>query len=235
MQYTRMPDTLTLSAACMLDSPGITPRIDCTGRLLCDVAPGSDAAAMVTDFIQRRFLQAYGARPELRIPRLLALTTGRGSLLAAVGVRSAGDERLFLEDYIDAPAETLVAGEALQRHELAEIAHLAGVEAGVSRFLFAGLTLWLRARGYRWIAFTGTDQLRNSFRRMGIPARIIAPADPARLADGGQDWGAYYDHRPVVMAANVESGFQALSQAGLLRRTGWLAGSILEDRIGHIA
>ncbi|HSJ49033.1 MAG TPA: thermostable hemolysin [Gammaproteobacteria bacterium] len=232
-----MSDTLTLSASCMLDSPGITPLVDCSGRLLCEVAPGSDAAAMVTDFIQRRFLQAYGARPELRIPRLLALTTGRGSLLAAVGVRNAGDERLFLEDYIDAPAETLVTCDSpLRRSELAEIAHLAGVEAGVSRFLFAGLTLWLRAQGYRWIAFTGTDQLRNSFKRMGIPMSSIAPADPARLADGGQGWGAYYDHRPVVMTANVETGFQALHQAGLLRRTGWLARSPdREDRYGHIA
>lgn len=232
-----MSDTLTLSASCMLDSPGISPLVDCSGRLLCEVAPGSDAAAMVTDFIQRRFLQAYGARPELRIPRLLALTTGRGSLLAAVGVRNAGDERLFLEDYIDAPAETLVTGDPpLRRSELAEIAHLAGVEAGVSRFLFAGLTLWLRAQGYRWIAFTGTDQLRNSFNRMGIPTSSIAPADPARLADGGQGWGAYYDHRPVVMTANVETGFQALHQAGLLRRTGWLARSTDQgNRCGHIA
>lgn len=231
-----MSDTLTLSASCMLDSPGITPLVDCSGRLLCEVAPGSDAAAMVTDFIQRRFLQAYGAQPELRIPRLLALSTGKGSLLAAVGVRNAGDERLFLEDYIDAPAETLVPGEAgLHRSHLAEIAHLAGVEAGVSRFLFAGLTLWLRSRGYRWIAFTGTDQLRNSFRRMGIPAHIIAPADPTRLPDGGRGWGAYYDHRPIVMTANVEDGFQALNQAGLLRRTDWLARSDREDRFGHIA
>lgn len=232
-----MSDTLTLSASRTLDAPGIIPLVDCSGRLLCEVAPGSDAATMVTDFIQRRFLQAYGARPELRIPRLLALTTGRGSLLAAVGVRNAGDERLFLEDYLDAPAETLVTGTPpIQRRQLAEIAHLAGVEAGVSRFLFAGLTLWLRAQGYRWIAFTGTDQLRNSFQRMGIPASSIAPADPARLADGGQGWGAYYEHRPVVMTANVETGFQALRQAGLLRRTGWLAGPTeREDCVGHIA
>ncbi|MCW8875393.1 MAG: thermostable hemolysin, partial [Gammaproteobacteria bacterium] len=66
-----MSDTLTLSASCLLDAPGITPLVDCSGRLLCEVAPGSGAAAMITDFIQRRFLQAYGARPELRIPRLL--------------------------------------------------------------------------------------------------------------------------------------------------------------------
>ena len=231
-----MPDTLILTTSCLLDSPGITPLVDCAGRLLCEVAPGSEAASLVTDFIQRRFLQAYGARPELRIPRLLALTTRSGTLLAAVGVRNAGDERLFLEDYINAPMETLVAGEiTLRRHELAEIAHLAGVQAGVSRFLFAGLTLWLRARGYRWIAFTGTDQLRNSFRRMGIPAQIIAPADPARLADGGQGWGAYYDHRPVVMAAHIETGYQALSQTGQLRRIAWLTKSTREDRIGHIA
>ncbi|WP_404362466.1 thermostable hemolysin [Marinobacter sp.] len=174
--------------------------------------------------MQRRFCQAYGASPELRIPRLLALTSEKGGLLAAVGVRSAGQERLFLEDYLDVPAERLIGSDGpVRRDELAEIAHLAGVEAGISRFLFAVLTLWLRAHGYRWIAFTGTDQLRNSFRRLGIATRVIAPADPLRLPDLGAGWGSYYQHNPVVMTADVQQGYLALSGAGLLGRTAWLS------------
>ncbi len=218
-----MSDLLTLSAFYSPGAPGLDPLIHCSGRLLCEAAPSSPTAEAITGFIQRRFLQAYGALPELRIPRLLALTSGHGALLAAVGVRNAGQERLFLEDYLDVPAETLIVSDGtLQRDELAEIAHLAGVEAGVSRYLFAGLTLWLRDNGYRWIAFTGTEQLRNSFQRLGVATRVIAPADPLKLPGQGAGWGRYYQNKPMVMAADVREGYQALQNAGLLRRTAWL-------------
>lgn len=219
-------DPLILSTTCPVNSWQARPLIQCTGRLLCEVKPGSKAASSVTEFIRRRFFQAYGAQPELTVRRLLVLTTRQGALLAAVGVRNASNERLFLEDYIDTPVETVIPVETgetrVRRGEVVEIAHLAGVEAGVSRHLFAGLTLWLHSLGYQWIAFTGTDQLRNSFRRLGIVAHVIAPADPTRLPDGARGWGSYYDHHPMVMAVNVLEGLQALEKSGLLRRARWL-------------
>ena len=108
-----------------------------------------------------------------------------------------------------------VAG--IERHRIAEIAHLAGVEAGVSRFLFASLSVWLDGAGYDWVVCTGTDQLRNSFHRLGIATQVLATADPAMLPDGGAGWGRYYDHHPVVMAIRVADGMSALRSAGLLR------------------
>lgn len=226
-----MPDLLTLSfnlessnlEGSHLDPRETRPLIACAGRQLCEVEPGSGAALAVTRFIRRRFEQAYGARPRLQIPRLLALTAAQGTLLAAVGIRNAAEERLFLEDYLEVPAEVALPGAlAVERGKLAEIAHLAGVEAGVSRYLFASLTLWIRAHGFQWIAFTATDPLCNRFRRMGIVLHPMAPADPSRLPDGGRGWGSYYHQRPVVMAVNVEEGYQAMARAGLLQRTQWL-------------
>jgi hypothetical protein len=71
--------------------------------------------------------------------------------------------------------------------------------------------------GYDWVVCTGTDQLRNSFHRLGIVTQILADADPARLPDGGAGWGQYYEHHPVVVAIKVADGPAALQQAGLLR------------------
>lgn len=236
-----MSDLLTLSAQCAPGSPELTPLLQSSGRLLCAVEPRTDTENAITGFIQRRFFQSYGAVPTLRIPQLLAMTSAHGALLAAVGVRQASENRLFLEDYLQAPVETLmVSGGAsdqpVHRCELVEIAHLAGVEAGVSRFLFAGLTLWLREHGYRWIVFTGTELLRNSFQRMGIAIQVLAPADPRCLPDGGAGWGRYYDHSPMVMAANVEDGYQSQKKMGLLRKTQWLnEGERQEGSYGYTA
>ncbi|MBD3657615.1 MULTISPECIES: thermostable hemolysin [Marinobacter] len=232
-----MTDPLMMSTCCPLDSGEVVPVMRCAGRWLCEVQPRTAVADTVIDFIRRRFQLAYGAQPSLRIPALLALTTAQGSLLAAVGVRDASRERLFLEDYLDEPAETLIPGRGVpERGQIAEIAHLAGVEAGTSRYLFPALTLWLRDKGYRWVMFTGTDQLRNSFGRLGIETHVLAPADPARLADGGEGWGQYYDHHPQVMAVSVDASHQALTASGLLRRVNWLDNSAAEEgRYGFTA
>ncbi len=208
---------LTMSTCCPPDSRGVVPVIRCAGRWFSQIAPQSAMADTVTGFIRRRFRQAYGADPALRIPELLALTTAQGTLLAAVGVRNAAQEKLFLEDYLAVPVEAVMPVSGVARQRVAEIAHLAGVEAGVSRYLFASLSVWLDGAGYDWVVCTGTDQLRNSFHRLGIATQVLADADPSQLPDGGAGWGRYYDHHPVVMAIKVADGLAALQKAGLLR------------------
>jgi hypothetical protein len=212
-----MTDPMTISACCPPESPDVVPVFRCAGRWLSEIKADTQTAANTTAFIRRRFLQAYGAEPVLRVPGLLALTTAQGSLLAAVGIRNAHQERLFLEDYLSTPVEMVLPVPGQDRSDIAEIAHLAGVEAGVSRYLFASLSLWLHKGGFRWVVCTGTDQLRNSFHRLGIPTHVMADADPARLADGGAGWGRYYEHQPVVMAIRVADGMAALENGGLLK------------------
>lgn len=212
-----MTDPLMMSTCCTPDSGEVVPVIRCAGRWFNEIRPETAMADTVAAFIRRRFLHAYGAEPSLRIPALLALTTAQGSLLAAVGVRNAALEKLFLEDYLSVPVESVMPVAGVERHRIAEIAHLAGVEAGVSRFLFASLSVWLDGAGYDWVVCTGTDQLRNSFHRLGIATQVLANADPARLPDGGAGWGRYYDHHPVVMAIRVADAMSALRSAGLLR------------------
>lgn len=213
-----MSEPLVLSTYCPCATGEARTALSVAGRPLWEVAAGSETATSVATFIQRRFQQAYQARPMLRIPNLLALTTRHGSLLAAVGVRNAATERLFLEDYIDDPVDHIIPRPPRPaRYRIAEIAHLAGVEAGVSRFLFPALTVWLHERNYEWIAFTGTDHLRNSFQRLGISIVDIAAADPGRLPDRGAGWGRYYDSHPRVMVANVAEGHGVLARSGALR------------------
>ncbi|MDK8462163.1 thermostable hemolysin [Marinobacter sp. SS13-12] len=212
-----MTDPLMMSTCCPPDSGDVVPVIRCAGRWFCQIHPGTAMADTVVGFIRRRFLHAYGAEPSLRIPALLALTTAQGTLLAAVGVRNAAQERLFLEDYLSVPIESVMPVTGIERSRIAEIAHLAGVEAGVSRYLFASLSVWLNGAGYDWVVCTGTDQLRNSFHRLGIATEVLAEADPAHLPDSGAGWGRYYDHHPVVMAIRVADGMSALRTAGLLK------------------
>lgn len=168
----------------------------------------------VEAFIRETFELAYGASVRSFMPRLLAVCLKDGDLLAAFGVRSAGDEKLFLENYLDQPIEQAIeerTGAKLERSKIAEIGNLAAIYPGGVRWMIVALTVMLYEEGYEWVVFTGTSALRNGFNKLGLYPIEICPARAERLdADEQTRWGTYYDNNPVVMFGNIRQGFQAM-------------------------
>jgi hypothetical protein len=161
------------------------------------------------------------------MPCLYGLEADDGSLHGAVGCRSAATQTLFLEHYLDEPIEDLIAarvGTSVERADVVEVGNLAARGAGMSRLLIVALTRLLATEGVRWVGFTGTPALINSFRRLGIALHGLAPADPRRLGvDRDQwraEWGSYYDAGPQVMVAEVPGADLTLATAGTYRQFG---------------
>jgi len=167
------------------------------------------------EFIHENYARNYGADVRHFLPRLMTLHDNAGELMATLGFCRARTNRLFLEQYLDKPVETVLStalGADVGRYGLVEVGNLAASRAGGSRWLIAALTAYLKAAGYDWAVFTAVPSLRNSFVRMGVELVALAPADKARLSDDEQKlWGAYYDTEPVVVAANVHQSFRALT------------------------
>ena len=135
---------------------------------------------------------------------------------AAAGYAAASVQALFLEQYLDGPIELTLAaalGRPVARAGIVEEGNLAAVSAGMARALIPLLARHLHRLGYRWVAFTATRALRNTFHRLGLRPLRLTRADPARLPDGGASWGTYYDHDPVVMAGKISHGLYAGERA----------------------
>src|SRR5688572_22145730 len=165
--------------------------------------------ATFEEFIAARFGRAYGARVTHFLPHLLGVRGGPASWLAAAGYAPAAAQALFLEQYLDHPIESAIAavlGRPVARAGIVEVGNLAAVSTGMARALIPQLARYLHRLGYRWVAFTATRALRNSFERLGLRPLSLARADPRRLRDGGGAWGTYYDNDPVVMAGKVSHG-----------------------------
>lgn len=154
-------------------------------------------------FIGARFHAAYGARVAQYSPHLLGVRDVLGRFRAGVGYTPAEGRRLFLEQYLDAPVERLLAGHGVRREKIAEVGHLAATSAGLGRTLIPLLARHLHRLGYGWVVFTATRELRNAFARLGLAPLELAAADPARLPDRGVHWGRYYEHDPVVVAGRI--------------------------------
>jgi hypothetical protein len=169
----------------------------------------------VEDFIRGCFANAYGARIGQFMPRLMSLHDGSGTVCAALGMRPGGALPMYLEHYLDAPVEQVlaaVAGEPVARAGMVEVGNLAVDNAGGARWLIAALTAWLHVHRYRWVVFTGVPALRNAFTRLGIELLDLGAADASRLPPGEADrWGQYYAQRPRVLAGRVAQGHAVLA------------------------
>ncbi|MNE61032.1 Thermostable hemolysin [compost metagenome] len=99
--------------------------------------------------------------------------------------------------------------------------NLAAFGNGSARLLIVALTNLLVAQGFRWVVFTGTPALLNSFQRLALTPIALGLADPARMGDELADWGSYYASRPQVMAGEILPGHQRLLQLGAYPRLGY--------------
>jgi hypothetical protein len=170
----------------------------------------------VEHFIHGVFHQRYGANVTQFAPVLVSLRDPTGKLVAAAGYRCAGSTPLFLERYLDTPVERLLAGPAAStsRTQIVEVGHLAAGRSGAGRRLIFLLGPHLAAQGYRWVVSTLTEELRHVFVRLGIVPLSLGVADPVLLGADAGSWGNYYDHRPVVLAGQLDLALKALTRQG---------------------
>lgn len=160
-----------------------------------------DAEAFIADI----FRCHYGAQVRHFAPNLMLIKDAE-RILAAVGWRCAGEDRLFLETYLNEPIEEAVsrlAGQAVRREAIVEVGNLAVDRPGYSVDVILMLAHHLNQLGYEWVVFTATRELIGIFRRVGLPPLALAQADPGRLGEQAADWGTYYDSQPVVVAGRI--------------------------------
>lgn len=177
---------------------------------------GARGRAELEAFVHSEYARAYGADVREFMPLLIALRSHEGEPLAVMGIRSAEQQRLFLEQYLDAPVEAVISartGAAIRRGGIVELGNLAVAHAGAARWMIVALNAFLRGAGVEWVALTAVPALRNAFNRAGLGLTELAQADGTRLGAARTAWGRYYDRVPVVLAGNVAQGFDRLQQA----------------------
>ena len=169
----------------------------------------------VEQFIRGVYRERYDADVQHFAPVLVSLQDADGEIVAAAGYRPADAGPLFLERYLGAPVQQLLAADSaapVARSGIVEVGHLAASRAGEGRRLITLMGPHLAAQGYQWVVSTLTEELRHLFVRLGIVPMALGVADPAVLGDEAAAWGSYYDHRPVVLAGHIELALQRLAQ-----------------------
>ena len=176
--------------------------------------------ASIERFISGVFRQRFGAEVQHFSDVLIGSRDPDGGWNAAVGLSSITQHSAFLEQYLDHPVEQIITqlqpqgprSHPVSRADIVEFGNLAATRPGAVRALIRHLAPFLRARRVRWIVFTGTRSLFNSFAKFDYKPNVIAPADPSRLHGGQTLWGTYYDACPKVMYGDVDAAYARFYQ-----------------------
>ncbi len=168
----------------------------------------------IKSFIENIFYRSYRAKISVNFPKIMALTTKNNKLISAVGVRSAADNRLFIEQYLDKEIEEILSDltkSKVVRSDIVEIGSLASGQRNAARCLYVALAAYLKNEKYKYAVMTSTEYLQKYFAKAGLKPQIIANADKARLINKEVDWGTYYETNPKVMMMDVANGYQVLN------------------------
>ncbi|KFK92944.1 MULTISPECIES: thermostable hemolysin [unclassified Serratia (in: enterobacteria)] len=175
--------------------------------------------ALLQNYIQNEYSREFNATIPHFLPYLLGMYRADGKLVGACGLNRADLEPLYLERYLDAPIEAVIAthtGKNISRNRLVEIGNFACSEAGNARIMFAAICQLLCDNQLDYVLFTGTKKLRNIFHRLHLNPIELAPALPDRVGEEIKNWGKYYQQHPYVMMGDLNQGRQVLSKTSLL-------------------
>jgi len=196
------------------DNPTHSIEVVEKARFIFQIQDSTNAGSLeVKQFIRHHFKRCYNADIHDFCPMLLSAFNRNGELVAAVGYRYANSSALFLEQYLDKPIERIIStqmGQTVKRDEIVEVGNLACARPGLARSMIVELTSLLRFCGFNWVAFTGTNELLNSFKKLKLHPHIIATADEAKLKFSESSWGTYYQSFPSVMYGNINEGYTRL-------------------------
>ena len=188
----------------------------------------------VTRYIAGQFRVAHGARIRDFMPQLLTLGC-QGRFSAAMGVRPAAAQPLFLERYLPQPIEMMLpstGGRAVARHQVVELGNLVATQRGASQLVFLLLTAMLSRTELEWAVFTATPQVQKSLQQLGIELQVLHDADPSRLSAAElADWGSYYENQPRVVASKLSAAMMSL----VAHRHYRLILALFEKRIATLA
>lgn len=166
---------------------------------------GSPMRSSLEARVRSGFGQHFNACIEGFMPDLAVYEHATGAS-GVIGIRSAAEERLFLESYLDMPIEKIIqltSGHSADRDEIVEVGQFVVDDRDIVADFFRDLVPFLQSQGFKWVCFTGTNRIRALLARIGFAGYPVTQAAKTRVYDEKNQWGSYYEHEPVVIIGKL--------------------------------
>ena len=196
------------------DFPAAAPRRRGRFRL---ARPDSALRTTLEREIHDGYAAHFGAEIGTFMPQLARYSHPHGGT-GAIGLRAASEGPLFLERYLDAPIESIIAsatGVPQSRDGIVEVGQFVVTSSRIARDLFRDLVPALVAAGHDWVCFTGTGRIRALVASAGLHGLCVGAACEAQAGDSGDRWGNYYASNPAVIIGDLSDPSGTWCQAAM--------------------
>ncbi|MFK7864308.1 MAG: thermostable hemolysin [Pseudohongiellaceae bacterium] len=163
-------------------------------------------------FVKAQYKQHFSCDLDEFFPEIFCLYD-QGQLLACCGFRSAANEPLFLEQYLDEPVEHAVSHQVnykVARGALVELGGFAVANKSVALAFMAQLAPTLYQSNFQYVSCTVTAPVRRCLTKLGIQFYALGQADPQKLKVNSGSWGTYYNLKPSVVVGAIHPVVQRL-------------------------
>ena len=196
-------------------------------RLMLTCA-GDTLRSSVEMFIASRYQRAFGSVIVVNYPLLISLHETSGRIVAAVGLRGANEDALFLEQYLAHNVESVLSSllrRPIERRGIVELGSLAAVCSRATLYLIGVVAAYMAKQEFNFALATSTDQLRRIFSLFDFKLSSLGPARRDQLRDQSSNWGTYYEHAPEILVGSVQQCLDSV------RHCPAIAGSTTRSRI----
>jgi len=180
-------------------------------------------------FIRKGFYNTYQAKVSISTPHLLALSNG--NYKAALGIRNGHDD-LFIEQYLSTPIEqqSIFGLNKVKREDIVELSHLFSNAKRFTIPLFMVTAVSLFCLNYKYLVFSGTQQVIDLITHSGVPTTFISNAEQHKIQNSTDDWGSYYSTNPKIIAVSLLEVMSLISKQPLYTKMF----QALDDQIANI-
>ncbi len=176
---------------------------------LTEADPGFETA---NEAVKAQYLRHFDCQLNNAYPNIICLYKN-DLLVACTGFRSAANEPLFLEQYLDQAIESQLCdatGDTTERQKIVEIGGLAILEKSAAPVFMIKLAPWFLGQGFEFATCTVTRPVRRCLTKLGIDSHNLGPASPTRVDQDHNAWGRYYDLDPVVLIGEIAPAAQKM-------------------------
>ena len=177
------------------------------------VSKASSCRSKVEAFIQASYQKHFSAHLSSFFPLILSITRiSDNTLLGAVGVRYANDEKLFSECYVNEPIEdSIFANETdlstglITRNKIIELGNFVVRKNTDIKTVVPMISKFVKSLDVEWTVYTLTRPIKTHFQRLGIDLCFLSDANLEAVNGAAADWGNYYRFKPAVYYSSVKN------------------------------
>ena len=174
------------------------------------VEHGRRNRALAETYIAKQCAKVSNTRVIAFTPRLFTLRQSGGLVCGSFGLRSA-QGRLLVEQFLDHPIEHYIdacSASKVERQSIVEADHFCISAPAPTNALLTTLIERVRRESFRWLVLSGTAELLEEFRRVGLSVFTIDVPGTERFRTEERPSMDYAGVRQFVVLVNVDERFQ---------------------------